>query len=121
MSSSLLNRLMRRKKCDHALRFKHKIRIEIFVIISPGAVGLNAERIEIEFVGLALIVKGVEQDANVIVIKNVISLGNVGSHFVGFVVTMKRDVEKLRIVAEHHLSWFGRRDVVAGLNLIEIF
>src|SRR5258706_88855 len=59
----------------YAFRLQHDVRIEIFVIISPDTVGLHAQRIEIKFVCLAAVVESVEQDPNVIVVKDVISLG----------------------------------------------
>src|SRR5437773_470629 len=44
---------------DHALRLEYKIRIEVLVLaISPDAVGLNAQRINIELVSFAVVVEG---------------------------------------------------------------
>src|SRR5437016_280283 len=47
-----------------ALRFHHDVRIKILALpISPNAVGLNSQRTEIEFIGLASIIESVEKDA----------------------------------------------------------
>src|SRR5215470_4330899 len=56
----------------NTLRFKNKIGIEVFVVVRPGAVSLDAQRIEIEFVRLALIVECVEENSDVIIVEDAV-------------------------------------------------
>src|SRR2546423_1822327 len=60
---------------QYALRLHDYVNAEIFVL-SFGAygVGLHAQRIEEKLVGFALVVEGVKEEANVIVVENLIAL-----------------------------------------------
>ena len=81
-----------RSQCP--FRLKHEIRIEVFVLISPGAVRLHAERIEIKLVGFATVVESVEQNTDIIVVPDVIAFGNGSADFVRLVVTVKSDIKE---------------------------
>ena len=106
---------------NHSFGFKHYVQTEIFThSLSPYAISLNTKGIEIEFVGAPLIVEGVEQYADVIVVPDAVALGNVGANFVGFVEAMKRDVEEARIVAEAYFCFVLGNQIVARLYLVEI-
>src|SRR6266487_6192233 len=105
----------------HTSGFHNDVETEVFSLtISPNSIGLDSERIEVKLIGFTLIVEGIKKDANVVVIKDVIALGNVRADLIRFVVTVKRDVQKLWVIAEKHFGWFRRRDVIARLSLIEI-
>jgi hypothetical protein len=104
-----------------ALRFHYDVRIEIFAVVGPTAIGLYPERIEIKLIGFASVVESVEQNADVIVVEDVVPLGDGRANFVRLVVTMKGDVDEFRIAPEKYFGWFRGRDVVTGLDLIEIF
>jgi hypothetical protein len=67
---------------------------------------LNAERIEIKFVSLAPIVESVEEDADVIVVEDIVALGDVRAHLVRFIETMKGYVDKLRVTSEKYFGGF---------------
>src|SRR6266699_2448536 len=73
-----------------------------------------------EHVGASLIVERVEKETDVIIAEDFITLRDGRAHFFGFVVTMKSQVKRLRIVADHGLSRFRRRNVIARLRLVEI-
>src|ERR1051326_1541237 len=82
--------------CKQTLRFHHDVGIEIFALpISPNAVGLNSQRIEIKFIGLTSIIESVEENADVIIIENIVAFSDRGPDFVRLVVTMKGDIDKL--------------------------
>src|SRR6185369_792322 len=75
---------------DHSLRFHHQIETEIFSLsLGPNSIGLDAERIEVKLVSTTLIVEGVEENADVIVIPDLIALGDVGADFRGIVEAVK--------------------------------
>ena len=59
---------------DDALGLKHVVRIEVFVIVGPGAVGLNPERINVEFVCLAFVVESIEENTDIVVVPNIVAL-----------------------------------------------
>src|SRR5258706_3771623 len=106
---------------QHALRFHHDIRIEVFILaVGPDAVRLHAKRIEIKLVSFAMVVEGIEKNSDVVIVKNVIAFGYVGAHLVGLVIAVKRDVKKLRIITQQHFGRLGWCKVVTRLDLIEI-
>src|ERR1041384_6468410 len=108
---------------ERALRFHDDVDAEIDVnALGANAIHLHAERIEREHVGLALIVEGIEQDANAVFdsVQDVISLGYVRLDLAGLVEAMETDVEDLGVVTHHYFRRFRWRDVVAGTCLIEI-
>src|ERR1044072_3130853 len=106
----------------HSLRFHHEIETEIFALsFGPDAVGLNAKRIEGKLVTAALTVEGVEEKADVVLVPDWVAFGNVGAYLRGIVVTVEGDIEKPRIVAKHDLGAVFRNQIIAGLDLVEVF
>src|SRR5438876_2577546 len=104
-----------------AFRFHDYVGIEIFALaVGPNPIGLNSQWAEIEFISLAAVVERIKENADVIIVPDIVALRDRGAHFVRLVVTMKGYVNKFRVIAQHHLSWFGRRDIVTRLNLIEV-
>src|SRR5438270_3706246 len=92
---------------DQAFGLHNDVRVEIFALaVRPNAVGLNSQRTEIEFIGLASVVERIKENADIIIVENVVALRNRGAHFVRLVITMKGDVDKFRVIAEHYLSRF---------------
>src|SRR6266487_1117177 len=88
---------------QQALRLEYKIRIEVLALaIGPDTVGLNAQRINIELVSLAVVVEGVKQKADIIIVKDIVAFGDVRAYLGRFVITMKCDVKEFRIVTEHY-------------------
>jgi hypothetical protein len=53
--------------------------------------------------------------------RDLIAFGDGRADFVRFIETVKSDVKSFRIVPDHRFRRFRRRDVVAGVGLIEIF
>src|ERR1041384_7670828 len=99
----------------HSLRVHHQIETEVFTLsFGPDAIGLNTERIEVKLVSASLIVEGVEENADVIVVPDLVAFGNVCANLRGIVVTVKGDIEKPRIVAQHHFGAVFRNQIVAG-------
>src|SRR5689334_10701606 len=104
---------------NDAFRLHQQIDAEVFAAsFGENAVALNAERIEEHFKGLALVVESVEEEADVIVLKDVVALRDRRAHLVGLVGRFESDVEKLGIVTEQDFRRLRRRDVIARLNLI---
>src|SRR5258705_3672880 len=69
--------------CDHSFRLEHNVETEIFALsVRPDSVSLHAERVEIKLVGFPLVIEGVKKNADVIVIKNIVSLWNIGAHLI---------------------------------------
>ncbi len=90
-----------------AFRLHHDVDAEVFVFsFGVDAVGLDAEGVEEEFVSAALIVESVEEHAHVVVVEDVVTFGECGKHFVGFVVGVETDVEKLGVVTDEDFGWF---------------
>src|SRR6185369_505565 len=107
---------------EYSLRLHHQVEAEVFAYaFRPNAVGLYAERVEVKLVSSSLIVEGVEKNADVVVVPDLVALRYVGADFCGIVETVKRDVKKMRVVAEADFRAILRDKVVAGLNLVEIF
>src|SRR6185295_5909146 len=106
----------------HSLRIHYEIETEVFALsFGPDTVCLNAERIEVKLVSASLIVEGVEENADVIVVPDLVALRNVGAYLRGIVVTVESDIEKPRIVAKHDFGAIFRNQIVTGLNLVEVF
>src|SRR5438552_12060661 len=106
---------------DHSLGFHHDVHAEVRAgAFSHDSVSLHSERIKAEEVCPPLIVEGVKIDPHIVFAKNLVAFGYARPHFVGLIVTMKGDVERPCIVADHHLRRFRRRYVVAGISLQEI-
>ena len=76
---------------QRALRLHNEVRIEVFVEdwILPDAVLLNSEGIEIKLVCFPLVVEGVQQHADVIVVKDIVALGYICPHLRRIVITVK--------------------------------
>src|SRR5204862_7012365 len=72
-------------------------------------------------ISFATVVEGVEKNSYVIIVPDVVALGNGGADLIRFVVTMECNVEKFRIVTEQYFRGFGRRNIVAGLGLVKVF
>src|SRR6185369_14936753 len=105
----------------HALRLHDQIETEVFTLsFGPDAVGLDAERIEVKLVRSSLVVESVEENADVVVVPDVVALRDVGAHFRRIVETMKCEVEKVRIVAEPDFGFVLRDEIVARLDLVEV-
>ncbi len=105
----------------HAFRLDHDIKTKVFALsVSPDPICLHAERIKIKLVGFSFIVEGVKKNSHVVVVEDIVSLRNGRANLVGFVIAMEGYIEKLWIVAKHHLGRLRWRDVVARLHLIEI-
>src|SRR6266446_1346751 len=84
---------------QHSLRLEHNVEAKVFISSSiPRAVCLYAKRVEIKLVGFALVVESIEQDADVIIVKDVVSLGNIYAHLVRLVVAMERNIKKSLII-----------------------
>ncbi len=104
------------------LRLHDEVQAEVFALaFGPDTVGLHAERIEIKLVSSPLIVEGVEENADVVVVPDVVALGDVGAYLCGIVETVKRDVDKTRVVTKTNFGAIFRDEIVARLNLVEIF
>ncbi len=89
--------------------------------LSEHTVRLHAEWVEEENVRAALVVEGVEVDADIIVVEDLVALRNRRADLVGFVVeAAERDEEGLAVVTEQNLGPLRRLDVVARLNLKEV-
>ena len=67
-----------------------------------------------------MIIKRVKQHADIVVIKNIVTLGEICPHLSRVVIAMKGDVKKSRIVAEKNLGLLRRSDIVARRCLIEV-
>src|SRR5215208_3251630 len=107
---------------DHSFRLHDQIEAEVFTLsFSPNAVGLHAEWIEVKLVSSPLIVESVKENADVIVVKDVVALRDVCAHLGGIVETMKCDVEKTWVVAQPDFGAILRDEIVAGLHLVEGF
>src|SRR2546422_4953986 len=69
--------------CDHTLRLNYDIETEVFALsISPDSISLHTERVEIKLVSLPLVVKSIKENADIIIIKNIVSLRNIRAHLV---------------------------------------
>jgi hypothetical protein len=66
-------------------------------------ISLDSERVEIKLIGSSLVVKSIEEDTNVVIVENVVSLGNGCTDLRRIVITAKSDIEELRIIANHDL------------------
>ena len=88
--------------------------------LGQRSVGLDAERVKEERVGFALVVKGVDEHADVIVFPDVVALRDGSAHFARLVGAAEGYVPGLAVIAEKHLGGFGRRDVIARLYLVKI-
>src|SRR5690349_9128924 len=105
-----------------ALRLHQQIDAEVFATtFGEDAVALNAEGIEKDFEGFALVVERVEHYADVVVAEDVVALRDGGADLVRLVSGLESDVEKVRIETDKDFRWFGRRRVVARADLIEVF
>src|SRR5262249_38702649 len=106
----------------HSLRLHHQIQTEVFALsFGPDAIRLNAKRIEVKLVSASLVVEGVEENADVIVVPVLIAFGIVGAYLRGIVVTVEGDIEKPRVITQHDFGAVFRNQIVTGLDLIEVF
>src|SRR5215213_6283886 len=106
---------------DHSLRVHDQIETEVFALaFSPNPIGLDSERVEVKLVSASLIVESVEEDADVIVVPDVVALRDIRAHFRRIVETMECDVEVACVVTEHHFGAILGYEIVAGLNLVEV-
>src|SRR5262245_36363330 len=104
-----------------ALRFHDDVYAVILAVaLGEDTVELYAERIEEERVSAAPVVEGVQVEADVIIVKNLIAFGHGRAHLSRFVRRTKADVQMLLVIAEQDLGRLGRGDVIAGLDLVEI-
>ena len=67
-----------------------------------------------------MVVEGVEQHSDVIVVEDIVALGDVGANLGRVVIAMKGDVEKFRVVTEKDFGRSRRRDVVPRRSLIKV-
>src|SRR6185295_4662791 len=114
LASFITQRLERNSDFDRitvgghsSLRLHHDVDTEI--IIGPfgeKSVLLNSQGIEEKLVSSSSIVKGVEQQADDVVVKNTVALGDRGADLGRIIVSMKRKVDETRIIAGQH---FGAR------------
>src|SRR6185369_17279219 len=82
---------------------------------------LNTEWIPAKQISFALIVEGIEEETEVVFIKNLITLGDRCVDLVRIVVGVHRQIEKPRVIAKVNNSWLGRFSVVAWIDLVEVF
>src|SRR6185503_954761 len=107
---------------DHPLRFHHQIETEIFALaFGPNPICLDAKRIEVKLVSASLIVEGIEENADVVVVPDVVAFRDVRADLGGIVETVKRDVKKAGVVTKSYFGAVFRDEIVAGLDLVEVF
>src|SRR5215213_9876519 len=83
---------------NDALRLQQQIDAEVFAAaFRDDAVALDSEWIEKDLKGFSFVVESVEHEPDVIVVEDVVALGDGGAHFVGIVCRFESNVEKLRI------------------------
>nr|QEO74674.1 hypothetical protein [uncultured bacterium] len=104
-----------------AFRLHHNINGEVFIFsLGVNAISLDAERVEEQLIRPPLIVEGIEQHADVIIVENVITFRHGGAHTVRFVVRKKSYIEHPGIVTHENFGGPRRRDVIAGVRLVEV-
>src|SRR5205085_3995838 len=92
---------------NDAFRFHQQIDAEVFAAtFGDNAVALNSERIEEDLKRFALVVEGIEHEADVVVVENVVALRDRGADSIGLVSSFECDVEELRIETEQDFGWF---------------
>src|SRR5439155_2653794 len=92
----------------YAFRFHHNIDREIgAVALGKYSVLLYAERVKSQDIGAALVVVGVEPNADIVFAENFITFRYRRPNLVLLVPTFERDVKVLFVI--HHISfgWFG--------------
>jgi len=78
----------------HAFRFHYDVEAIIFAAtFRKSSVSLNAERIEKQKIRLALVVKSVEVNKNIIVVKNVVASGNCRANRVSILFDAKSHIK----------------------------
>ena len=84
------------------------------------SVGLDAERVDEEFVGVLAIVIGVEEDADDVVAEDVFAFGEAGADAAGGRLADEDDVEIVLVIADPGAGLAADGGAVVGLALAEI-
>src|SRR6476469_261772 len=106
---------------DLTLRLHNDIDAEISITtFREYAILLHSQWIPTQDIRLPLIVESVEEDSQIVFAENIIATRDAGSHLGRIVKSMNPDIEKPRVVTEEDVGRFRGRDIVSGINLVEV-